>query len=211
MSERKVRWGILSTASIGKRSVIPGIQESSERNEVVAVASRNLEKAKQFAEDMGIPQAYGSYEELLNDPEIDAVYIPLPNHLHKEWTIKAAEAGKHILCEKPVALNEKEAKEMIEACEKAGVILVEAYMYRHQLRYAEIKERMKNGEIGEIRGIHSVFTFNNAGDSANIRYTKKWGGGSIYDVGVYPISAARLLLDEEPTAVYNTCSFFTRT
>ncbi|MBS4223174.1 Gfo/Idh/MocA family protein [Lederbergia citrea] len=200
MKEKKVRWGIMSTASIGKRSTIPGIQESK-RNVVAAVASRSLENAQKFADELGIPKAYGSYEELLNDPEIDAVYIPLPNHLHKEWTIKAAEAGKHILCEKPIALNEEEAKEMVEACDKAGVVLAEAFMYRHQQRYEDIKNRIKNGEIGEVRGIHSVFTFNGAANHGNIRYTKEWGGGSIYDVGVYPISAARLLLDEEPTAV----------
>src|SRR5690625_1015632 len=200
MEKKKVRWGIMSTASIGKRSVIPGIQES-ERNEVVAVASRSLENAQVFADELGIPQAYGSYEELLNDAEIDAVYIPLPNHLHKEWTVKAAEAGKHVLCEKPIALNETEVLEMIEASKKADVILAEAYMYRHQKRYADIRELLKNGEIGEIRGIHGVFTFNGAGNKGNIRFTKEWGGGSIYDVGCYPISAARLLLDEEPTAV----------
>ena len=200
MSIKKVRWGIMSTASIGKRSVIPGIQ-GSDISEVKAVASRSLENAQSFAKEMNIEKAYGSYEELLNDSEIDAVYIPLPNHLHKEWTIKAAEAGKHILCEKPIALNEAEAKEMIAACEKAGVILAEAYMYRHQTRFADIKQRISNGEIGDIRGIHGVFTFNSSADKGNIRFTKEWGGGSIYDVGCYPISAARLLLDEEPTAV----------
>lgn len=200
MTEKKVRWGIMSTASIGKRSVIPGIQESK-RNVVKAVASRSLENAQAFADELNIPQAYGSYEELLKDPTIDAVYIPLPNHLHKEWTVKAAEAGKHILCEKPIALDEKEALEMIEACNKADVLLAEAYMYRHQPRYEDIKKLMRNGEIGEIRGIHGVFTFNGAQNSENIRFTKEWGGGSIYDVGCYPISAARFLLDEEPTAV----------
>lgn len=200
MAVKKVRWGIMSTASIAKRSVIPGIQES-ERNEVAAVASRSLDNAQVFASELGIPKAYGSYEALLNDPDIDAVYIPLPNHLHKAWTIKAAEAGKHILCEKPIALDAEEAAEMAEACKKANVILAEAYMYRHQKRYGEIKERIKSGEIGEVRGIHSVFTFNGAGNKGNIRFKKEWGGGSIYDVGCYPISAARFLLDEEPSAV----------
>lgn len=200
MTEKKVRWGIMSTASIGKRSVIPGIQESN-RNVVEAVASRSLENAQSFADELGIPEAYGSYEELLNDPTIDAVYIPLPNHLHKEWTLKAAKAGKHILCEKPIALDETEALEMIDACNKAGVILAEAYMYRHQKRYEDIKTLIHSGEIGDIRGIHGVFTFNGAGDTGNIRFTKEWGGGSIYDVGCYPISAARFLLDEEPLAV----------
>jgi xylose dehydrogenase (NAD/NADP) len=206
MTERKVRWGIMSTASIGRRSVIPGIQESK-RNVVAAVASRSLENAQKFADELGIPKAYGSYEELLNDHEIDAVYIPLPNHLHKEWTIKAAEAGKHILCEKPIALDEEEAREMVEVCEKEGVVLAEAYMYRHQKRYEDIKNLIKSGEIGDVRGIHSVFTFNNAKDYSNIRYTKEWGGGSIYDVGCYPISAARFLLEEEPSAV-TTHAFF---
>lgn len=206
MSKKKIRWGIMSTASIGKRSTVPGIQ-GSKHNEVVAVASRSLENAKAYAKELNIPHAYGSYEELLGDDTIDAVYIPLPNHLHKEWTIKAAEAGKHILCEKPIALNEDEAREMVEACKKAGVLLAEAYMYRHQHRYEAIRERIKQGEIGEVRGIHSVFTFNGAGAETNIRFTKEWGGGSIYDVGCYPISAARYLLDEEPTAV-TTQAFF---
>lgn len=200
MTEKKVRWGIMSTASIGKRSVIPGIQESK-RNVVEAVASRSLENAQAFADELGIPKAYGSYEELLNDPAIDAVYIPLPNHLHKEWTLKAANAGKHILCEKPIALDEKEAEEMIVACKNAGVILAEAYMYRHQKRYDDIRTLIHNGEIGDIRSLHGVFTFNGAQDTGNIRFTKEWGGGSIYDVGCYPISAARFLLDEEPSAV----------
>ena len=200
MTEKKVRWGIMSTASIGKRSVIPGIQESK-WNVVEAIASRSLESAQAFADELRIPKAYGSYEELLNDPAIDAVYIPLPNHLHKEWTIKAAQAGKHILCEKPIALDETEATEMVDACNKAGVILAEAYMYLHQIRYEDIKIRIASGEIGDVRGIHSVFTFNGAEDTSNIRFTKEWGGGSIYDVGCYPISAARFLLGEEPSAV----------
>ncbi|WP_318615700.1 Gfo/Idh/MocA family oxidoreductase [Sporosarcina sp. YIM B06819] len=200
MTVQKVRWGIMSTASIAKRSVIPGIQESK-RNIVEAVASRSLTTAQAFAQDLGIPKAYGNYEELLADPEIDAVYIPLPNYLHKEWTLKAAAAGKHILCEKPIALDAIEAAEMAEACQQAGVILAEAFMYRHQKRYTAIKERIANGDIGDVRAIRGVFTFNGAGNAGNIRFTKEWGGGSIYDVGCYPISAARFLLDEEPSAV----------
>lgn len=203
---KKVRWGVLGTANIGKRSVIPGIKES-ERNEVIAVASRTLNKAKKFAGNMSIPIAYGSYEDLLADDNIDAVYIPLPNHLHKKWTIKAAKAGKHVLCEKPIALDEREATEMIEACEKADVILAEAYMFRHQKRYKDIRNKIKNGEIGTIRGIHGVFTFNGAADKGNIRFTKAWGGGSIYDVGCYPIAATRFLLGEEPTAVTTQAYF----
>jgi D-xylose 1-dehydrogenase (NADP+, D-xylono-1,5-lactone-forming) len=196
---KKIRWGIIGSAGIAKRSVIPGIQQS-ETGEVTAIASRTLDKAQQTANEFNIPTAYRSYEELLNDPSIDSVYIPLPNHLHKEWTIRAAEAGKHVLCEKPIALNAAEAQEMVEACEKANVVFAEAFMYRYHPRYKMIKSVIESGEIGEIRGIYANFTFNNAGDKGNVRYRKEWGGGSLYDVGVYPISAARMLLDQEPQA-----------
>jgi len=199
MVMEKIRWGIIGSANIAKGSVIPGIQQS-ETGEVVAIASRGLEKAKETAEQLNISKAYGSYEELLQDPEIEAVYIPLPNHLHKEWTIRAAEAGKHVLCEKPLALDADEAEEMVAACEKAGVVFAEAFMYRYHPRYKLINELIDSGEIGDIRGIHGTFTFNNAKDSGNVRYKKEWGGGSLYDVGVYPISAARMILNEEPKA-----------
>ncbi|GAB2694430.1 Gfo/Idh/MocA family protein [Paenibacillus thermoaerophilus] len=194
-----LRWGILGCASIARRAVVPGIR-ASRTGVVAAVASRSLDKAEAFAEAAGIPQAYGSYEALLDDPDIDAVYIPLPNHLHKEWTIRAAQAGKHVLCEKPAALNADEAREMVEACRQAGVHFAEAFMYRHHPRYRRIREIIASGEIGAIRGIHGAFTFNNAGDSANVRYRRDWGGGSLYDVGVYPISAARYILGTEPEA-----------
>lgn len=196
----KLRWGIIGCAGIAKRAVIPGIQ-NSKTGEVVAIASRDSEKAKETAESLGIPVSYGSYEAILEDPQIDAVYIPLPNHLHKEWTIRAAQAGKHVLCEKPIALTAQEAAEMAEACDQAGVVLAEAFMYRHHPRYEQIKAIIDSGEIGQIRGIHGAFTFNNAKDSKNVRYRKEWGGGSIYDVGCYPISAARLILGQEPEAV----------
>jgi predicted dehydrogenase len=196
---KKIRWGIIGCAGIAKHSVIPGIQKS-ETGEVAAIASRGLDKAKQTAEELTIPTAYGSYEELLADPTIEAVYIPLPNHMHKEWVIRAAEAGKHVLCEKPLALTAQEAQEMAAACEKAGVVFAEAFMYRYHPRYNVIHDIIRSGEIGEIRGIHGTFTFNNAKDKNNIRYKQDWGGGSLYDVGVYPISAARMLLNEEPQA-----------
>lgn len=196
---RKLKWGILGCAGIAKRAVVPGLGESK-FNEAAAIASRDADKAKRTAEELGIPVAYDSYEALLADDSIDVVYIPLPNHLHKEWTIRAAEAGKHILCEKPIALTAREAAEMAEAAAKAGVVLAEAFMYRHHPRYDTIKELIGSGAIGEIRGIRGAFTFNNAGDKANVRYRKDWGGGSIYDVGCYPISAARLLLGREPEA-----------
>ncbi|MFP3126298.1 Gfo/Idh/MocA family oxidoreductase [Ectobacillus funiculus] len=196
---KKIRWGIIGCAGIAKRSVIPGIQQS-ETGEVAAIASRGLDKAKQTAQQLGIPMAYGSYEALLTDPTIEAVYIPLPNHLHKEWAIRAAEAGKHVLCEKPLAINADEAQEMVEACENAGVVFAEAFMYRYHPRYTTICDIVTSGEIGELRGIHSTFTFNNSKDMSNVRYQQEWGGGSLYDVGVYPISAARMLLNEEPQA-----------
>ncbi|MGG4480096.1 Gfo/Idh/MocA family protein [Paenibacillus illinoisensis] len=199
-SDRKLRWGILGSASIAKGSVIPGLQQS-ELNEVAAIASRDEEKAKQTADQLGIPQAYGSYEALLEDDSIDAVYIPLPNHLHREWTIRAAEAGKHILCEKPLALTEQEAREMAQACDDAGVLLAEAFMYRHHPRYDQIRDVIASGEIGEIRGIHSTFSFNNSGSAGNVRFKREWGGGALYDIGCYSISAARLLLGQEPSAV----------
>ncbi len=200
MSARKLKWGILGCANIAKRAVVPGLQES-ELNEAAAIASRDVEKAKRTAEELNIPVAYSSYEELLEDDSIDVIYIPLPNHLHREWTIRAAEAGKHILCEKPLALTEKEAAEMVEACAKSGVLLAEAFMYRYHPRYEKIRDIIAAGEIGDIRAIRSAFTFNSAANSANVRFRKEWGGGSIYDVGCYPITAARLLLGKEPEAV----------
>jgi len=195
----KIRWGVIGCAAIAKRAVIPGIRQSV-LNEVAAIASRDTDKARETAEELNIPQAYSSYEALLEDDSIDAVYIPLPNHLHKEWTIRAAEAGKHVLCEKPLALTANEAAEMAQACDKAGVLLAEAFMYRHHPSYRMIREVIAAGTIGEIRGIHGTFTFNNADDAANVRYRRNWGGGSLYDVGCYPINAARLLLGTEPEA-----------
>lgn len=196
----KLRWGIIGCAQIATGSVMPAIQES-ETGIIAAVASRGLEKSSAVAAEFGIGKAYGSYEELLADEEIDAVYIPLPNHLHRQWVIRAAEAGKHVLCEKPIALNSAEAAEMVEACRKAGVHLAEAYMYRHHPRIAELREIISRGDIGELRSIRGTFTYNDAGDTTNIRFKSAWGGGSLYDVGCYPLSAARLLFGAEPEAV----------
>ncbi|MNO13867.1 1,5-anhydro-D-fructose reductase [compost metagenome] len=197
---QKLRWGIMGCAQIATGSVMPAIQES-ETGIIQAVASRGLEKCSAVAKEFGVQQAYGSYEELLADPDIDAVYIPLPNHLHREWVIRAAEAGKHVLCEKPIALNSQEAAEMVAACRRAGVHLAEAYMYRHHPRIAEVQEIIASGEIGDLRSIRGTFTYNDAGDTSNIRFKSAWGGGSLYDVGCYPLSAARLLFGAEPEAV----------
>lgn len=200
MSSNKLRWGIMGCASIAKGSVIPGIR-LSELHEIRAIASRNKDKAIAAAKELDIAVAYGSYEELLADQELDVIYIPLPNHLHKEWTIKAAEAGKHVLCEKPIALTAEEAMEMAAAAKQHHVIIAEAFMYRYHPRYDMIKQLIAEGEIGEIRHIRGSFTFNNGDSTENVRYVKEWGGGSIYDVGCYPISAARYMLDSEPNAV----------
>ncbi|WP_062305256.1 Gfo/Idh/MocA family protein [Alicyclobacillus sendaiensis] len=196
---RKVRFGILGCADIAIRKVIPGIL-SSETGELYAVASRDGAKAEEVARRFGAPRACGSYEDLLRDPDVDAVYIPLPNHLHKPWTMRAAEAGKHVLCEKPIALDAREAQEMVDACRARGVHLVEAFMYRHHPRYDRVIHLVRSGAIGAVRGIRGSFTFNNAHDMGNIRYRRDWGGGSLYDVGCYPISAARLIVGEEPVA-----------
>lgn len=196
---KQLRWGVLGCANIAVKSVIPGIKQS-ERGVVAAIASRDESKARKTADQLGIEKAYGSYEALLEDPDIDAVYVPLPNHLHKEWTIKAARAKKHVLCEKPIALTAKEAEEMVQACREEGVHLAEAFMYRHHPRYDLLMDIIQSGEIGTIRGIRGVFTFNNASAKDNVRFYRSMGGGSIYDIGCYPISAARLIMQKEPEA-----------
>lgn len=149
----------------------------------------------------GIPISYDSYEALLADDSIDAVYIPLPNHLHKEWTFRAVQAGKHVLCEKPIALTAAEAEEMAAAAAAAGVKLAEAFMYRHHPRYDMIRSIIVSGEIGTVRGIHGTFTFNSSASNGNVRFRREWGGGGLYDIGCYPITAARLLLGQELEAV----------
>lgn len=199
MSKQKIRWGVLGCASIAKRAVVPGIK-GSQFNEVRAIASRSLETAQATAQELDIPVAYGSYEELVQDPELDAIYIPLPNQLHKEWTIKAMKAGKHVLCEKPIALTHQEAEEMLQVSREMNVVVAEAFMYRYHPRYAEIKSLIAEGVIGDIRLVRGSFTFNNGNSTENVRFVKEWGGGSLYDVGCYPISAARYLLGKEPIA-----------
>lgn len=197
---RTLKWGIIGCANIAVQKVIPGMLQSRTA-EIVAIASRGPEKAQETAALFGIPRAYGDYGSLLEDPEVEAVYIPLPNHLHREWTIRAAQAGKHVLCEKPIALNAREAGEMKAVCEEAGVQLFEAFMYRYHPQYSMAKELLAAGAVGEVRLVRGSFTFNNAMDYDNVRYVKEWGGGSLFDVGCYPIHAARYLLGQEPEAV----------
>ncbi|WP_276354890.1 Gfo/Idh/MocA family protein [Cohnella caldifontis] len=197
---KKLRWGMLGAANIGDRDVIPALL-ASETAELLGIASRDLGKARAKADRYGVPRAYGSYEELLADPDIEAVYIPLPNHLHKPWTIAAAQAGKHVLCEKPLALTAEEAREMADACRAAGVHLAEAFMYRHHPRIARVKEILASGEIGPVRAIQAAFSYNGAGSKGDIRHVAEWGGGGLYDVGCYPLSAARWIMGTEPEAV----------
>ncbi|MDR9415485.1 MAG: Gfo/Idh/MocA family oxidoreductase [Gracilimonas sp.] len=197
---KKVRWGVLSTAKIGTKLVIPAMQHG-EYSAVVAISSRNKEKAKREASKLGIPSNYGSYEELLADDEIDAIYNPLPNHLHVPLTIKALQAGKHVLCEKPIALNTEEAIELLEKASKYPHLKVmEAFMYRFHPQWDIVRSWIKEGIIGEIRTIQSVFTyFNN--DPDNIRNKPGMGGGGLMDIGCYCISASRYIFGEEPIDV----------
>ena len=195
----KVRWGILSTADIGMKKVTPAIEAASDC-EVVAIASRDRERAVAAAAELGIPAAYGSYEELLAADDVDAVYIPLPNDLHAEWTMKAAAAGKHVLCEKPLALDAAEAEEMARVCDDAGVKLGEAFMYRHHPTWVEAVRLVRSGAIGELQGVQSWFSYYND-DPENIRNRTENGGGAIMDIGCYTINASRMLFGSEPVRI----------
>jgi len=194
-----VRWGILSTADIGMRKVTPAIQRGG-NCEVVAIASRDLERARAAARRLGVPSAYGTYEALLAADDVDAVYVPLPNDLHAEWTMKAAAAGKHILCEKPLAMTAAQAEEMAAACSEAGVKLAEAFMYRHHPSWVEAVRLVHGGAIGELQAVQSWFSYFND-DPDNIRNRAANGGGAIMDIGCYNINLSRMLFGAEPIAV----------
>ena len=204
MAIDRVRWGVISTANIGRAAVNPAIQASG-NGELVAVASRSEASARDFAEQWGIPDHHGSYEALLQDARIDAVYIPLPNSMHKEWTIRAAEAGKHVLCEKPMALNASECEEMEEAAAENGVKLMEAFMYRFHPRSQRVVEMVREGVIGELKTIRSAFTFRLSRPD-NIRWMPEFGGGALMDVGCYCVNVSRTIVGEEPVEVQATAS-----
>ena len=191
---KKVVWGVLSTAKIGWEKVIPAMLKS-EHCELRGIASRNLEKGQKIADQFGIPKAYGSYEELLADPEIEAIYNPLPNHEHVPMTLAAARAGKHVLCEKPVALTAQEAEQLREVA--SHVHIMEAFMVRFHPQWLSVRERVQAGELGDVRSIQSYFSYFNA-DANNIRNQADIGGGALYDIGCYPIVTARFLFDCEP-------------
>ena len=195
MSPPRLRWGILGAARI-TRSLVPAFQAAAGQ-ELVAVASRAAEKARAFAEQWGLAHAFHSYDALLADPGVDAVYIPLPNHLHAEWTIRACQASKHVLCEKPLAMTPAEVDAVREASARAGVHVAEAFMYRHHPQTLLVKRLVDEGAVGELRLIRSSFSFqlDRPGD---VRFNPEMGGGSLRDVGCYPVSYARLLAGVEP-------------
>jgi xylose dehydrogenase (NAD/NADP) len=208
MSNR-VRWGILGCAGIAARSLIPAFR-ASETGELAAIASRDPKKARDWAGRFGIPAAHRSYASLLADPAIDAVYIPLANHLHAPWTRRALRAGKHVLCEKPIALDAREARTMAAAAARSGRLLMEAFMYRFHPQIERALEIVRSGAIGEVRLVRSSFTFPFGGDPSDYRWSVRWGGGSLLDVGCYPVSAARLVFGAEPRAAYARGRFHPR-
>ncbi|MDE0770472.1 MAG: Gfo/Idh/MocA family oxidoreductase [Opitutaceae bacterium] len=197
---KKVRWGVISTANIGINKVLPGMMKS-EHCELLAMSSRDLRKAQKAARRLGIPKAYGSYEELLADPDIDAVYNPLPNHLHVDWSIKALEAGKHVLCEKPLGMNTQDARRLLDVMSRYPHLKVmEAFMYRFHPQWVAAKEWVDSGRIGELKTIQSFFSYYND-DPGNIRNMADIGGGGLLDIGCYCISLSRFLFGKEPNRV----------
>ena len=196
---RKLRWGVLSTAAIGLKKVIPAMQ-LGQYTTVTAIASRDLKKAREAAGQVGIEKAFGSYEELLADPEVDAIYNPLPNQMHVPWTIKAAEAGKHVLCEKPLSLTLAEAKTLLPVRERTGVKIGEAFMIRSYTQWRRVRELLDQGKIGELRSVVAAFSYFNT-DGANIRNQVECGGGALYDIGCYCIHSSRLGFGGPPTRV----------
>jgi len=199
VAKRRVKWGVLGAASIAVRKVIPGMQQS-QYCDVAAIASRDLSKARAAASTLKIGKSYGSYEELLADSEIEAIYNPLPNHLHVPWSIKAMEAGKHVLCEKPVALNAAEAGTLMPVRDRAAVKIGEAFMVRTHPQWLRTRELIREGRIGELRAIVGVFSYFNR-DAKNVRNKPEWGGGGLMDIGCYPITMSRFMYGAEPLRV----------
>jgi len=197
-----LRWGIMSTARIATEKVVPGIRRAA-RCEIVALASRDEERGRVVADRLDIPRVHGSYDALLADPEVDAVYIPLPNHLHADWSIAAARAGKHVLCEKPLAMSAADAEHMIEVATEERVVLMEAFMYRLHPSWVAVRDLVAGGRIGRLVAVQSWFSYFND-DPANIRNIRQVGGGALYDVGCYCVNLSRMLFDAEPDDVQAT-------
>jgi predicted dehydrogenase len=198
----RVRWGVLGAAKIAREKVIPAMQ-GSQWAEVTAIASRDLDKARAAATALGIPRAYGSYDELLADSGVEAIYNPLPNHLHVPWSIRAAEQGKHVLCEKPIGLTAGEARTLLAARDRAGVLVQEAFMIRTHPQWVRTAEIVDSGRIGAVRSVMGGFSFFND-NAANIRNVPAYGGGAIMDIGCYLINTARLVFRKEPERVIAT-------
>ncbi len=199
---KRLRWGVLGVARIATAKVIRAMQQS-EFGEIAAIASRDPAKARAAADEFGIPRAYGSYEELLADRSIDAIYNPLPNHLHVPWSIRAAEAGKHVLCEKPIGLNAAEARELIAARDRAGTIVGEAFMIATHPQWMRAIELARGGSLGAMRAVIGTFGYFKR-DAENVRNVRQWGGGGLLDIGCYPIKAARMAFGEEPLRAAGT-------
>jgi len=195
----KIRWGVLGAANIATKKVIPAMQKG-QFSTMAAIASRDLNRARRAADDLGIEKAYGSYEELLADPDIDAVYNPLPNHLHVPWSIAAAEAQKHVLCEKPLSLNLLEARKLVDVRDRTRVKIGEAFMVLTHPQWLRARQLVNEGAIGELRAIAGVFSYFNR-DESNIRNIPNYGGGGLMDIGCYPITTSRFLFDREPSRV----------
>ena len=203
---KKIKWGILGSAHIATEHVIPAML-SCQYGEVYAIASRSTEKAQNIAEQFGIPEFYGSYEELLADKEVDAIYIPLPNHLHVQWAIKSLEADKHVLVEKPVGLSSKEAERLLQETKKYPHLKVmEAFMYRHHPQWIKVKELVDQKAIGDIKTIQSSFSFFED-DPNSIVNSKEFGGGSLMDIGCYPISLSRFMFNSEPKSISSVIEY----
>ena len=196
----KVRWGVLGAAKIAVEKVIPAMMRGR-WSEVAGIASRDLDRARRVASELGVPKAYGSYEELLADPDIEAVYNPLPNHLHVPLSVKAAEAGKHVLCEKPVGLSVAEAKELIAARDRAGVRIQEAFMVRTHPQWLKTSELLRSGRVGDLRAVTCFFSYFNR-DASNIRNRPEWGGGALMDIGCYAVNLSRFAFNDEPRRAF---------
>jgi predicted dehydrogenase len=202
--QKPVVWGVLGASHFALMATIPAMQQAP-LVELKALASRSLDKAKQAAASVKVPRAYGSYEELIADPEIEAIYNPLPNNLHVPWSIKAARAGKHVLCEKPVAMTASEAEELAKVQRETGKLVAEAFMVRYHPQWELVAELVQSGRIGEVRAVQTAFSYTNT-DLGNIRNQKDVGGGALYDIGGYAINTARLVFGKEPQRVASVCA-----
>jgi len=197
-----VRWGVLGAGNFAQKVSLPGMKRGP-LTEIVALASRDITKAQAAAEALGIPRAYGSYEELLADPDIEVVYNPLPNHMHVEWSARAARSGKHVLCEKPIALDAKDAATLIAVQRETGKLICEAFMIRYHPQWRQAKEWVQSGRIGEISSVQTAFSYFNR-DATNIRNRKDVGGGALYDIGCYAVAAGRWFFDGNCRAAHTT-------